>query len=63
MKKTIYQNWNEGRTALLRKHHADGVSASVSAEIINKETGSTFTRSAIMGKRHRLGLTESADSQ
>lgn len=48
--------WDEKRIALLRKHCADGISASVSAGLINKETGGTFTRSAIIGKRHRLGI-------
>lgn len=51
------RNWNDVRTDLLKKLYADGrMSFSLIAHEINIETGSSFTRNAVIGKVHRLTL-------
>lgn len=50
------KNWTEWRVDLLTKYHADGLSDTLITDQINHDTGSCFTRNAIIGKRHRIGL-------
>ncbi len=54
--------WDEARTALLEALWVrPGASARAIAAHINKETGSSFTRDAIIGKAHRLCLSLHGD--
>lgn len=55
---THHIGWSEPRVADLRKHWAEGLSASQ----IAKELGGT-TRNAVIGKVHRLGLPLRAERQ
>jgi hypothetical protein len=45
------EGWSPRRVALLREHHAFGLSAARSAELIGG-----VSRNAVISKRHRLGL-------
>lgn len=47
--------WTEEHFAILKEIHALGSNAWIASEI-NRRTGSSFTRNAIIGKRHREGL-------
>lgn len=49
-------DWTEPRMDLLRECFAEGGSSSVIARKINAQTGSLFTRNAVIGKLGRLGL-------
>jgi len=46
--------WTDDRIELLKKY--ENMSRSQIAERINGETGSSFSRNAIIGKLHRLGI-------
>jgi GcrA cell cycle regulator len=48
----LAMSWTDERVALVRKHYADGLSASQ----IAIELGGMFSRNAVIGKLHRLGL-------
>ena len=48
--------WNDERIALLKQLYADKLSSSQIAVIINDKTGSLFTRNAVIGIVHRLGM-------
>ena len=48
--------WNDETVARLDALTKEGKSASQVAAIINAEFGTTFTRNAIIGKSHRVGL-------
>jgi hypothetical protein len=47
--------WSEKQIDLLRKGCAEGMSYSLLAAEINRETGSQFTRNACIGKAQRIG--------
>lgn len=49
-------SWNDDRIAVLKKLWAEGLSAQVIADRLN----CGFTRNAVIGKAHRLGLAERA---
>lgn len=49
-------DWTDERTELLRQLCAENRSYGSMVKIINDETGSSFTRSACLGKVKRLGL-------
>lgn len=51
----INSDWTQERFELLKQIFNSGSAAWVAKEI-NKQTGSTFTRNAIVGKAHREGL-------
>lgn len=55
--KMAASEWTDDRVAMLRSFHREFLSATDIARRLNLETGSTFTRNAIIGKLHRLGLT------
>jgi hypothetical protein len=48
--------WTDARVERLRQLHADGFSMSQIAALLNRETQSSITRNAVVGKGHRLGL-------
>lgn len=48
---TTSEGWSEARTALLRAHHALGLSAAESARLLG-----CVSRNAVISKRYRLGL-------
>ena len=58
----VPSTWPEDMTEMLRKHWELGLSASQSAEIINKTFGTLQTRNSIIGKRHRMGLKRGIDN-
>lgn len=53
-------NWSDHCVSLLREHHAQGISSSESARLINERYGTNHTRNAVIGKRNRLGLVGGA---
>ena len=53
-------SWDDTRIALLRKLHAEGLSFSEITYEINRETRSTFSRNATIGKASRLGIVAQA---
>lgn len=50
------RSWTDAQTALLRDLWDGDKPCSVIAATINHETGSRFSRNAIIGRVHRLGL-------
>jgi len=51
--------WTEETVAILRKHHAEGLSASQ----IARQIGNGCTRNAVIGKLHRLGMVRTPDAK
>ena len=49
-----YDTWTDERLALLKEHYETAPSMKAVAEIINNQTGSNFTKNAIIGKAHRM---------
>lgn len=50
--------WNDDvRVERMKQHWKDGISASASASKLSSEFGIEISRSAVIGKRHRMGLT------
>lgn len=49
-------DWNDERERLLREFWAEGDSARIAARRLNRDTGSQFSRCAVIGKVRRLGL-------
>lgn len=49
-------DWNDERERLLREFWAEGNSARIAARRLNRDTGSEFSRCAVIGKVRRLGL-------
>lgn len=47
--------WTDAATALLKEIYLRGSNAWVAREI-NRQTGSSFSRNAIIGRAHRIGL-------
>jgi GcrA cell cycle regulator len=52
----ILNIWTDGRVAMLKDIFPSGNSHSILARQINEQTGSSFSRNAVIGKCHRLGL-------
>lgn len=51
------EDWTPDRTHLLRQYRiVDGLSSGEIAKRINRETGSRFSRNAVIGKLIRLGI-------
>lgn len=48
--------WTDDRIDLLRKLRAKGLSFSICAYELNKQTGSNFKRNALIGKAARIGI-------
>lgn len=51
-------SWNDASVKLLKKLWADGLSCSQISRFLYLETGGHFTRNAVIGKIHRMGLQE-----
>lgn len=51
---TIHAEWTDVRIAILVEEHGRGTRRRSIAQIINRATGSTFTKSAVCGKIDRL---------
>lgn len=51
----IKSEWTRDRIAILRAIYLDGSNAWVAGQI-NAQTGSSFSRNAVIGKAHRIGL-------
>ena len=49
-------DWTEEQFELLKQHDATGLSFTEIAKIINRETGSRFSRNSCIGKSFREGL-------
>lgn len=49
--------WSEPMLEMLRSHWETGISSSQSAKAINEAFGTSLSRSSIIGKRYRLGLS------
>jgi len=49
--------WAPEHDDALRKHHSEGLSGAQTAAEINWEFHTTYSRNAIIGRLHRLGLT------
>ncbi len=49
--------WAPEHDDALRKHHSEGLSGAQSAAEINREFRTVYSRNAIIGRLHRLGLT------
>jgi GcrA cell cycle regulator len=56
-------NWNDEHVGALKRLVNEGFSFSECAAKINDEYGSTFTRNAVIGKAHRIGLAASAEAK
>lgn len=50
--------WTDQAIDALKRGWADGMSCAQISKLIQRETGLTFTRNAVIGKRFRLGLPE-----
>jgi GcrA cell cycle regulator len=50
--------WTAEQDDALRKLHSEGCSGAQAAADINREFGTAYSRSAIIGRSHRLGLTQ-----
>lgn len=49
--------WSDDQNIFLKKHHEEGLSASQIAIKLNREFGINKTRNAVIGRLHRLGLS------
>ena len=54
-------NWTDEIIERLTEHRKDGYSAEESRTKLTEEFGVEFTRNMVIAKRHRLGLTSSAE--
>lgn len=55
--------WKNELLDSLKKHHEDGLSATLIASRINEQYGTAFTRNAIIGAAHRAGLPKRQSKQ